>query len=197
VPNPPDDEERLLIERAKGDPEAFGVLFDRHFPAVFAYVFHRVANWDAAKDLTSEVFFKALRGLWRYRWTRVPFTAWLFTIATNEVRMYFRRGRRAPLSLDALMRDAGLDPPDPATLEAERREAERLQASDEEFARVQRDVLALPMKYQEVIALRFFEQKSIAEIAAILSKREGTIKSILSRGLAKLRVQRNDASRIE
>jgi RNA polymerase sigma-70 factor (ECF subfamily) len=45
----------------------------------------------------------------------------------------------------------------------------------------------LPAKYQDVIALRYFEGKSIREIAEILGKREGTIKSLLSRGLEKIR----------
>ena len=56
-----------------------------------------------------------------------------------------------------------------------------------DFIEVQKHLKTLSTKYQEVIALRFFENKSIPEIAEILEKKEGTIKSLLSRGLEKIR----------
>src|SRR5207248_4772323 len=82
------ENERSLIERAKKDPEAFGILFEQHYSAIFRYVFRRIEDWDVSKDITSEVLFKAFKGLWRYRWQGIPFSSWLYRIATNEVRMY-------------------------------------------------------------------------------------------------------------
>jgi len=177
------------VERAQRDPEAFGALFDRHFEAVFGYIYRRTGEWDDARDLTSEVFLKALRGLWRFRWSGVPFVGWLLAIANNELRMYFRRGKRAPLRLAAI--EPGADFPDPASLEAERAAAEAEHERAIEFAKVRRALLLLPAKYQEVIALRFFEKKSTADVAQILGTREGTVKSLLSRGVARLRVALN------
>ena len=66
------DSDRALIERAPRDPAAFGTLFERHFDAVFGYIVRRTRDWDAARDLTSEVFLKALRNAWRYKWKGVP-----------------------------------------------------------------------------------------------------------------------------
>jgi len=57
----------------------------------------------------------------------------------------------------------------------------------EDFKIIQSHVQSLDIKYQEVLALRFFEKKDIKEISAILEKPEGTVKSLLSRGLEKLR----------
>jgi RNA polymerase sigma-70 factor (ECF subfamily) len=181
------EDERTLVERAKGDPDAFGVLFERYHGPIFGYVLRRVRIWEVARDLTSETFLKALSGLWRYRWMNVPFSAWLYRIATNEIGMYFRRGRVVLESLDRMMEGRGLDPVDPASLETERLEAERRLASNSEFAAVQAGLVLLPVKYQEVIALRYFERKSLKEIATILGKKEGTVKSLLSRGIGKLR----------
>jgi RNA polymerase sigma-70 factor (ECF subfamily) len=184
------ESDRELLERSRHDPDAFGILFERHFDAIFGYVFRRVGSWDAARDLTSEVFFKALRSRWRFRFTGAPVVAWLYAIATNEIRMFYRRGARAPISLDEILRDKGT-PLAPSLVHdalAERRAADEQLEQNAEFARAQRALRELPMKYQDVIALRFFEEKSIAEIAAILGKREGTIKSLLSRGLARLRM---------
>ena len=183
----PPEAERALIQRATHDPEAFGQLFEQNFDAVFGYVFRRIGDWDAARDLTSEVFLKALKALWRYRWSGKPFAAWLFAIANNEMRMYYRRGGRAPQSLDTLRREAGIDPVDPTSLAAERQRAEEEEERSTEFVRVRVALTQLPLKYQEVLALRYFEGKSVADVALFLGKRQGTVKSLLSRGVARLR----------
>jgi RNA polymerase sigma-70 factor (ECF subfamily) len=181
-------DERLIIERAKKDPEAFGVLVEHHYPAIFGYIHRRVQGWTDTQDLTSEVFFKAFKGFWRYRWQGIPFSAWLFRIATNEIRMYFRRGRRPNVSLNQLMEEHGFEPADPQTLNAEKLEAETRLKEYEDFLSLQSRILELPLKYQEVIMLRYFEKKSVREIAQILARKEGTVKSLLSRGIGRLRV---------
>jgi RNA polymerase sigma-70 factor (ECF subfamily) len=180
-------DERSIIERAKKDPEAFGILFEKHYPAIFGYVLRRVEDWNASRDITSEVFLKALKSLWRYRWQGIPFSSWLYRIATNEVRMYFRKGRRPIVSLDQLMEEIGFEPIDPQTLDAERVEAERKLREYDDFLSIRSKMLALPIKYQDVIMLRYFERKSVKEIAEILNKKEGTVKSLLSRGIRKLK----------
>ena len=187
TPHASPEAERALIERATHDPEAFGKLFEQNFDALFGYVFRRIGDWDAARDLTSEDFLKALKALWRYRWSGKPFAAWLFAIANNELRMYYRRGKRAPQSLDRLRMEAGIDPADPASLAAERQRAEEEEERSTEFVRVRAALTQLPLKYQEVLALRYFEGKSVPDVALLLGKREGTVKSLLSRGVARLR----------
>src|SRR3954463_11551058 len=117
------DDERATIEQAKKDPEAFGILFEQHYPAIFGYVLRRVEDWNTSKDSTSEVFLKAFKGLWRYRWQGIAFSAWLYRIATNEIGMYFRKGRRQMVSLDWLAEASGFQPIDPRTLEREKAEA--------------------------------------------------------------------------
>lgn len=179
--------ERALIERAKTDPQAFGILFDRYYPPIFGYVFRRVGKWNDAQDIVSEVFLKALRSLWRYRWQGIALSSWLYRIATNEIGMYFRRAGRAPLSLNQLMDESGFDAASSDDLLAEKLEAERLLERHREFLLARSHIVALPLKYQDVITLRFFESKSIKEIAEILNKKEGTVKSLISRGLARLR----------
>ena len=52
------EDERVLVERAKQDSDAFGILFERHYPAIFGYVLRRVEEWNTSKDITSEVFLK-------------------------------------------------------------------------------------------------------------------------------------------
>ena len=179
--------EPALIERAREDPQAFGNLFDRYYPAIFAYILRRVGKWNDAQDITSEVFLKALKGLWRFRWQGIAFSAWLYRIATNEVGIYFRRAGRAPLSLNQLIEESGFEPASRHDLNAEKLEAERQLERHRAFLIARSNVATLPIKYQHVITLRYFEDKSVKEIAEILGKKEGTVKSLLSRGLKRLR----------
>ena len=62
-----DQDERLLVERAKSDAEAFGILYDRYAEDIYRFAQARLGNVAAAEDVTAEVFVKALRGIGRYR----------------------------------------------------------------------------------------------------------------------------------
>ncbi len=174
--------EKELVKEAKNNPEVFGKLYDQYYSKIFGYTLKRVANLEIAQDITSETFFKALKKLWQFRWRNISFSAWLYRIANNEIANYFRKNKQKPVSLERISEPITLTNPSTEILEAEQ-ELKRHQ----DFLMLQEKISKLPIKYQEVIVLRFFEKKQIKEIAEILGKKEGTIKSLLSRGLEKLR----------
>lgn len=180
--------ERLLIARATTDPEAFGPIFDAYYKKILGYTIKRVGSVAVAEDIVAETFMKSLKGLPRFRWRGVSIEAWLYAIATNEIRQHLRKHRFAA-SLDEMYEQTGFEIEDDYDLVAEAAEAQEKLERYTAFIRAQRLITTLPVKYQEVLVLRFGEQKKIHDIAAILSKREGTIKSLLSRGLAQLRKQ--------
>ncbi len=176
------EEEKKQIERAKKNSEAFGELYDKYYSQIFGYVLKRVANLEIAQDVTSETFLKALKNLWQFRWQNVPFSCWLYRIANNEIVNYFRKHKSGWVSLEKIA-----DPASSSNPHLELVEAQEELKKHRDFLMAQEKVSHLPAKYQEVITLRFFEKKQIKEIAQILSKKEGTIKSLLHRGLEKLR----------
>src|SRR5512142_1889564 len=88
------DDDQALVWAAQRDPQAAGRLYDRYYREIFVYLYHGTLDCTATEDLTSNVFLAAFRHLGRYRWQRVPFRAWLYRIATNEVRMHYRRRQR-------------------------------------------------------------------------------------------------------
>ena len=180
------DNEKELIKRVKKDPHAFALIYDRNYNAIFSYVFRRLGHYEIARDLTAETFLKAFLKVGSFQWRNVPIAAWLFRIATNEINLYFRSSKYKPAYLDDT--DLHLHLQYHPGIETEKAALEKALQESEEFLLVQRRLLELDTKYQEVIALRYFEEKSIHEISAILRKKEGTIKSLLSRGLEKLRV---------
>ena len=180
-------EEKKLVRQAQKAPDAFAKLYDQYYPKIFGYVLRRTANLEAAEDITSETFLKALGKLWQFRWRNVPFSSWLYRIATNEINQYFRKSEyKKSISMEELQ-EQGFELISPHDPESELIEAQEKLKQYQDFLEIQEKIVGLPAKYQEVIALRFFEQKQIKEITEILGKKEGTIKSLLHRAVEKLR----------
>jgi RNA polymerase sigma-70 factor (ECF subfamily) len=181
------NEERELVRQAQKAPDAFARLYDQYYPKIFGYVLRRTANLEVAQDITSETFLKALRKLWQFHWRNISFSPWLYKIATNEVNQYFRKAEyKKSISLEELQ-EQGFELLSPHDPESELIEAQEKLKQHQDFLEIQGKIARLPAKYQEVIALRFFEKKQINEIAEILGKKEGTIKSLLHRAVEKLR----------
>ncbi len=181
------DREKRLVKKAQRDPAAFAELYDYYYPKIFGYVLRRTANLEAAQDITSETFFKALNKLWQFRWRSISFSAWLYRIASNETTGYFRQAYRKRSASLEKWQEHGLEPVAPQDTEAEVIDAEEKLERHREYMEIQRKIARLPARYQEVITLRYFEQKQIKEIAVILSKKEGTVKSLLHRAIERLR----------
>ena len=179
--------EKALIESAKINPEAFGQIFDFYYPKIFSYALKRTGQVEAAQDITSEVFLHALAKLWQFEWKEnVRFSSWLYKIATNEISNFFRKQRKVPFSLHSLMDDETFDVADKRSLLEEIMTAQQHMEFLTDYATAAKLLQKLPSNYQEVITLKYFEHKTNKEISEILEKREGTIKSLLSRGLKKL-----------
>jgi len=177
--------EKELVKRAQHSPEAFGELYEVYYRRIFNYALKRTANVQLALDITSVTFLKAFSQIKKYRWRDVPFAAWLYRIASNEVNDHYRReGGRRVSSIESIA-----DLADTGEYIDEINEAEEELSRHEEFITLHRKISELPFIYQEVIALKFFEKKKIREMVKILGKKEGTIKSLLHRGVEKLREQ--------
>jgi RNA polymerase sigma-70 factor (ECF subfamily) len=169
-------EERLLVEAAQKDPARFAELYETNFERVYAFVARRVGDRDAAEDLTSEVFHKALKSLRRFEWRGAPFAAWLLRIAANAIADRAQRAGRE-LAVD-----------DPPEVGVEARAVDDLEEV-EHRARLFRLVDELPSDQRRVVAMRFAEEKSIREIAETLGRSEGAVKQLQFRGLENLRAQ--------
>lgn len=192
------NQEKEIVKKAQKDSEAFVVLFDKYYQHIFGYVAKRVANIALAQDITSETFFKALNKLGQFQWRGISFSSWLYKIATNEINAHYRSNRHTHISLEAILESQGLELADEQNLAEEVMLAEEKLSRHQEFLQAQKLISKLPSKYQDVISLKYFEQKKISEIAEILGKKEGTIKSLLSRGIGKLKehMQPSSQSRI-
>ncbi len=82
------------MEAAQKDPSRFAELYELNFARVYAYIARRVGDRDAAQDLTSDVFHKALASIHTFEWRGVPFAGWLLRIAANMIVDRSKRGTR-------------------------------------------------------------------------------------------------------
>jgi RNA polymerase sigma-70 factor (ECF subfamily) len=163
----------------------FRFALRKYYSQIFSYVLIRTASVDTAQDVTSNVFFKALKNIGAFRWKEVPFSAWLYRIANNEIANHYRTNGHGMVLVQKIQDTFCEEIHIP---EAELEAAETKLVEHQRFLAIQRVITTLPVKYQEVIMLRFFENKQLSEIAAIIGKPEGTVKTLLYRGLTRLRV---------
>jgi RNA polymerase sigma-70 factor, ECF subfamily len=178
-------DEADLLDRIRNRPESFAELFKLYYQPIFGYIFRRTGSFDDSADIAADTFLKAFQFIHKFRYTGIAIKVWLYRIATNEVNLYFRHKQK----YNSIFWQIGTD--DKKTFEGylaeDRKEMESELQRHEQFLIVLKELKKLPVKYQEVIALRYFEGKEYREIAEILNINEGTLKSILSRGLEKLR----------
>ena len=172
----PDFDERLVVEQAQsGAQDALSTLYTFYFPRVYRYVAGRVRSTQDAEDVTEEVFLRLVANLKRFEWRGLPFGAWVFRIARNEVVSHVRRQRRrgVPAQLSETMPDERQD----------HVAAYELQATIE----VVREATAkLPPAQRDVISLRFGAGLSVAETALALGKTQNNVKVLQHKAIAKL-----------
>ncbi len=173
-----DTDQDILIKEACSDSAAFAQLYRLHYDKVFRYCARRLFNRHTAEDVTSIVFFKAMRTISSFKGNSRDFRNWLYRIATNAVNDHLRTAKRRADAIRNIALVHGSD----HTLDAESN-----CELQEEILPVKQALLTLKPKQQTVITLRFFEKLKLNEIAEILGQNPATTRSQLSRALSSLR----------
>ena len=87
-------EEWLEVQAAQKDPAMFRPLYERYHEPIYLYIFRRTTDEMLTADLCSQVFLKAMQKIHRYEYQGVPFSAWLYRIASNEIAQHFRKANK-------------------------------------------------------------------------------------------------------
>ena len=168
----------LLVKRAKRDPSAFGLLYERYVDRIYAYIYFRTNNEQEAEDLTAKTFYQALSNIRRYDERGLPFSAWLYRIAHNLIANWHRDHQRRPqVSLDEVW----------GILTRARQSPDALAEQHSEMDALRACIQKLPPDRQLLLVLKFGEGKSNVEIGRVLNRSEGAIKSLFHRSLDELR----------
>lgn len=168
------DPGQLLAIRAKGEREAFGELYDIYYPRIYAFVLKRAQNIQDSEDITARTFEKALRRIKQFDPSRGTFTNWIYKIAINETRDFFRKNRRRPrVSLYELGEVFLYNPVDDID-------------SVREFTDLMRLIQKLSESHQAVLLLRFIEGLGYEDISQIVGCSTKAISMRLTRALRAL-----------
>lgn len=189
-PLAPDDLDDVeLLRRSRRDPEAFAVFYDRHVDMILGFFMRRTADPEVAADLTSETFAAALAGVWRFRFTGAPPSAWLVGIARNLLRRYLRTAvvaTRARRKL-AMTTDVDLDDEACARIEA-------LVDAEALVDDLQDALDGLSDKVASAVTLRVVDELPYAEVADRLGCSERAARVRVHRGLTRLADQLRPAA---
>ncbi len=182
MPDTEFNEEDVLLRAARGEREAFGLLYEQYIDRIFNYVYYRTGNLHDAEDLTARVFQRAMNHIRNYTDRGVPFSAWLYRIAHNLVANWHRdRSRRQEIPLNDV----------PVISSKEDRPESSLVRSQEQESLL-RMIRQLPPERQTLLILKFVENLSNAEIGQIMGRSEGAVKSLYHRTLLSLRDEIGD-----
>ncbi|TML61165.1 MAG: sigma-70 family RNA polymerase sigma factor [Actinobacteria bacterium] len=181
VAKPPESADRIrsLVERAQeGERDALEELYLLHFDRIYSYLHMSVGNRHDAEDLTTQTFLKMLEAIGRFRWRSAPFSAWLFRIAHNLAMDHFRATKRTQPEEEV--------PEPPGSEEASAEEQAMHSIGRQSMLEL---IENLSPEQQQVLTLKFVFNFPNAEVATILGKTEGAIKSLQHRALVSLQKQ--------
>lgn len=168
------EQERADIQRAQADPRRFTVLYERYFGDVFRFILRRAGDRDRTADLVQETFLKAMLALPRYQDRGLPFRAWLYRIALNELRMHWRKKKELVIDLNnSHVRALG--------------EEMSLTIDDDQMQGLAHALSMLDEARGQLIHLRFMDGLSYQEIGQVLGIGEDAAKMRTHRTLASLR----------
>ncbi|MDX9913385.1 MAG: RNA polymerase sigma factor [Candidatus Moranbacteria bacterium] len=164
-----------LIDLAKKNPEFFGVLMERYQGPLFHYI-RRLTQFSAddIEDLLQEIFIKTYQNLNAYD-EKMKFSSWIYRIAHNHIVDHFRKINVRPQT--NTLEDYEWEKIIQTSLSVEKEIADK-----DCVKKIKKCIKALPIKYKEVLILRFVEEKDYEEIMDILKKPKGSVATLISRG---------------
>ncbi|MBC7485595.1 MAG: sigma-70 family RNA polymerase sigma factor [Cytophagaceae bacterium] len=171
--------EWALVQKAQKDPALFAPLYTKYFKPIFLFIFRRISEEELAGDLTALVFSKALYNLHTYNYRGLPFSAWLYRIALNEIQAHYRQTKKervVSFSSEAL-----------SILSQDIQEEEATQLQEEREQALLLTLEDLAEEEMVYIELRFFEGRSFKEIADIQQISENNAKVKTYRIIERLR----------
>ncbi len=175
------EEEYRLIQDACEDSTAFAPLYEKYYDRVYLYLVRRCANQSLAEDLTAEVFFKAMRKLSSYKPQQVPFLAWLFRIAHNQLMSHYRKEKVRYLFR---IRKENEQPllTDPRVHLLHKSDLDTVGCS------IARFIQKLKPRDQLLLTLRYFEELSVQDAAFTAGMTPGAARTRINRAMKKLRL---------
>jgi len=167
--------ESAIIEKAKKDINAFAPIYDKYYVSIFRYIFNRVETEEIAADITSQVFYKAIKSIKKYEDRGLPYGSFLYRIARNEIILEARNNK---LNIVSSAKTADI-----------MNIADEIDCDKEEkFNKMMSLLESLKSSDFELIEMKYFEKRSYKEIAEILNEKETNLKVRVHRIIQKMKL---------
>jgi RNA polymerase sigma-70 factor (ECF subfamily) len=178
---------QLIREIKDGNVQFYEELMRRYERKILSYIYHMLKSArmeTMAEDLCSETFYKAYRSLHSFREVEASFSTWLYTIARNTVLSELRKNKSVHVSLE--QNDAWSLA---MTLASSEYTPEQKMLRNEKVSMVRDAINNLPEKQRSALILREYDQMDYQEIANILGQTVSSVKSLLFRARASIKMQ--------
>ncbi|MSP69561.1 MAG: sigma-70 family RNA polymerase sigma factor [Bacteroidetes bacterium] len=167
--------EEAEIDAARGNPAKFAPLYNRYYARILGFVYQRVETKDDAYDITAQTFIAALENIGKYKSLGVPFSAWLFRIALNELSSYYRKAKvRQSINID-----------DTQVVDVLTELGEENSAITD--ARLMKAMQQLEPSEIQLLEMRFFDKRPFKEVCEVLNISETAAKARVYRLLERLK----------
>ena len=168
--------EERIVEASKKDLSQFEFLYNKYFDKIFQYIYNRIGDEAETSDLVSKVFVNAMNAINKYECRGLPFGAWLFRIATNELNKHYRTAKNRVICIDEYKLN-------------ELWVCENAEESKDKIKVIQKLIAELSDEEILIIQMKFFESYNFKEIAEITNKKESAVKMKMYRALNKLKLK--------
>lgn len=169
------DEQALVGRAQQHQQDAFAELYERYFDKIYRYCVFKIGNRAEAEDMAQQVFLKAAKSISSFKWRNIPFSAWLYRIAHNQIVDYLRKkSRQTSLPLDEAVAVSDSNPQKTAELKMD---IEQMLVATRGLTPAQR----------EVISLRFAGELPIARVAEVMGRSQGAVKALQHSAIVALR----------
>lgn len=167
--------QQKLVEAAKLRPEAFKVIYDHFYEQIYYFIASRVDNENDVDDVCSQSFMKAMIKIKQYKFKGLPFSAWLYRITMNEINLFYRQSKKnRSIIIDELSLPEII-------------EETQYNYSQESIDKLIQSIHFLKPEEVEILELRYFEKRSVNEVAAILNLTPANVKVKCHRVIKKLK----------
>lgn len=174
------ESEKELILKAQHNPQDFAPLYDQYYLQLFNYVFKRVKEENDAAEITSDIFAKAIFNIKKYQFKGLPFSSWLYRIAGNEVINFYRQ-QKADKYVRVSENQLNY------LIDTSKEEMNSLLDKEEKFDKITSSLEKLADDEQQLITMRFFEDRSFKEMSEILNTTETNARVKTHRAIAKVK----------
>lgn len=174
----PPELEKAFVEKAQEDVSEFTPIYNHYYPLILRFCIQKLGNKEAAEDIASQTFQKAIKSIKSFEWKDISFSAWLYQICKRLIIDYYRTNARRKTLPESETSSVDIVDPNDIQLSA----IKEIQSNS-----IQKYIWKLPENERTILYYKFYLGYSNKVIAKLLSLSEGNVAIQIHRLVKKMR----------